>query len=210
MYTGGWLNDKEAGGTAAAPLWYYFNTSTGKMLHGWLTYKGEKYYLGVPGDASLGLMYDKGYERPLASSSQLFAASDKYHVTNIQSDKSETIGSKFRLTTKMSAHHNLISGPDADISYNAVIKNGIEYYYDNAGRLTLVYTNQRKADNTGIQLSLPRLEEHAREFLSSNGIMMGKYNVSDVIQSVVGHQFIFEDDSKNLIYVSMYDNGKFV
>lgn len=147
------------------------------------------------------------YERPLASSSQLFAASDKYHVTNIQSDKSETIGSKFRLTTKMSAHHNLISGPDADVSYNAVIKNGIEYYYDNAGRLTLVYTNQRKADNTGIQLSLPRLEEHAREFLSSNGIMMGKYNVSDVIQSVVGHQFIFEDDSKNLIYVSMYDNG---
>lgn len=61
MYTDGWMNDGEGGGTAAAPLWYYFNTSTGKMLHGWLTYKREKYYLGVPGDASSGLMYDKGW-----------------------------------------------------------------------------------------------------------------------------------------------------
>ena len=59
-YTFGWLNDKEAGGTDAKPIWYYFQSS-GAMRHGWLTYKGDRYYMGVPGKPKTGVMYDKGW-----------------------------------------------------------------------------------------------------------------------------------------------------
>ena len=59
-YTFGWLNDKEAGGTDAKPLWYYFEKN-GAMAHGWVEYKGERYYMGVPGKPKTGVMYDKGW-----------------------------------------------------------------------------------------------------------------------------------------------------
>lgn len=47
-YTFGWLNDKEAGGTDAKPIWYYFQSS-GAMRHGWLTVAGDSYYLNESG-----------------------------------------------------------------------------------------------------------------------------------------------------------------
>ena len=59
-YTFGWLNDKEAGGTDAKPLWCYFEKN-GAMAHGWVEYKGERYYMGEPGYPDTGLMYNGGF-----------------------------------------------------------------------------------------------------------------------------------------------------
>lgn len=60
LYTFGWLNDKENGGTDAKPLWYYFEKN-GAMAHGWVEYKGERYYMGEPGYPDTGLMYNGGF-----------------------------------------------------------------------------------------------------------------------------------------------------
>ena len=60
MYTGGWLNDTEAGGTTSSPIWYYMNTD-GKMHHGWLTYQGNRYYMGYPDAPMSGVMYNRGW-----------------------------------------------------------------------------------------------------------------------------------------------------
>lgn len=60
MYTGGWLNDTEAGGTTSSPIWYYMNTD-GKMHHGWLPYQGNRYYMGYPDAPMSGVMYNRGW-----------------------------------------------------------------------------------------------------------------------------------------------------
>ena len=60
LYTFGWLNDKENGGTDAKPLWYYFEKN-GAMAHGWVEYKGERYYMGEPDYPDTGLMYNGGF-----------------------------------------------------------------------------------------------------------------------------------------------------
>ena len=60
MYAGNWLNDIEAGGTTADPKWYYMDAD-GKMHHGWLTYNGDKYYMGYPDAPLSGLMYNWGW-----------------------------------------------------------------------------------------------------------------------------------------------------
>lgn len=60
MYAGNWLNDIEAGGTTDDPMWYYLNPD-GRMHHGWMTYNGDKYYMGYPGAPLSGLMYNWGW-----------------------------------------------------------------------------------------------------------------------------------------------------
>ena len=56
MYTDGWLNDTENGGTTASPKKYYLD-SDGKMVHGWLEVGTKYYYMGHPGAPTSGLLY---------------------------------------------------------------------------------------------------------------------------------------------------------
>ena len=60
MYTYGWMNDTEGGGTSADPLWYYMG-SDGVMHHGWLQDGGNWYHMGYPGSPLTGTMYNFGW-----------------------------------------------------------------------------------------------------------------------------------------------------
>lgn len=201
----------EAINRANAEYSFEHEYSEGPDAHGELCYTSphdprNQVYLG---DTS-SVIYSNSFGSSASSSLNdrlLFSGNQKYQIAKKNTAKTRMANSEYQITTQMSSKHNLISGPDVTSSYSAVVNDGGEYYYDTAGRLTMVYTNQNDAQNVDGELGLELLEQRARAFLTANGIAAGNYYVSDVFPCIIGHQFIFADELGTEIYVSMYDNG---
>lgn len=142
------------------------------------------------------------------SNTRLLAENSNYQIAQNHSLQKPTNESEYRISTRVSSKRNLISGPDATISYNVVVSDGKEYYYDDAGRIILIFVKEKETQPITEELPLNLLEECAREFLSQNGVENSNYYVSDAIPNIIGHHFIFEDGEGTAIHVSMYNNGR--
>ena len=125
-YIYGWLNDKEAGGTDANPIWYYF-PSSGAMYRGWLTDKDSTYYMGSDGIMKTGwlTLSQRDYYFDKSSGAMATGICTIGRVTYIF-DKNGVCVNRDPLESSGRAHYILVADDLGTENY-AAVNNEISY-----------------------------------------------------------------------------------